>query len=195
MFWVQIIETTSVVPRGLTRGHMRQFHIDDRNHCRSTSIETDTYCSVRYGRAVRRKHFKTRADSLYSVLWLISSQWSSSLIDVIIGSNFRFKTMIWAASLSTDCTIEHTATIVNTAYNKRMDQCCNYLNSQCTAYGSKLTEVVKATTPHPSYLHVKLKFAFNDDTKTSHLNWNVRSLMWIQFIVVEDVSQNYVAPK
>ena len=68
------------------------------------------------------------------------------------------------------CTIEDTVTVVDAVYNKRVTQCCNCLDGQCLAYGSKPTEVVKATNLHPSYLHVKLTFTVNDDTKTSSLS-------------------------
>ena len=103
MFWVQMCRNHKCRYRErLTHGHMRQFHVDDCNRCRLTSAETNTHCSVRYGGAVRLKHLKTRADSLYSILSLIGSQWSSSLIDVVMESNFRFLTMIRAAALSTD---------------------------------------------------------------------------------------------
>ena len=54
----------------------------------------------------------------------------------------------------TACTVEYTTTVLDTAYNKRVDQCCNCLNGQCLAYGSKLPEVVKATSWRPSYLDI-----------------------------------------
>ena len=46
---------------------------------------------------------QTSADSLYFILWLTENQWSLSLIDVVIRSNFRFPKIKWTAAFNTDC--------------------------------------------------------------------------------------------
>ena len=75
------------------------------------------------------------------------------MIDVVMGSNVRLRTIRRAASFNTDwgecrlnsiCTVENNVTVVNTAYNKRMNQFCLWcLNCQSSAYESKLTKIIK----------------------------------------------------
>ena len=77
--------------------------------------------------------------------------------------------------MNSACTAEKTVAVVNTAYNKHMNQCWCCLNSEATVYCSKLTKIIKTITWQPSYLYFAFEFAIDDDTKAGY--WTMLELV------------------